>query len=261
MASSVIDVWSSRVANFSQIGLLGLAVFGYVYTVIPVYQKSLLDEDIAKKTLEIEKKDQKITEINSLLLSKSKELEVVSQEIETARKEAEDSKRNFAVMRNKFSQQYAELRVHLLGQFMTIGSNNCKLGSPPFNELSSCLLTNVVNSDNLKDLNKSDKNKLKLAIKSEIPNITLGYNELLNEQQKNSLESANNIKKAEDDCQSQKKEERYIHDKASIDIQCDYNIKIISINNLSKTYSLDLRKFNILSNYLNKVASKVANTL
>lgn len=51
---SKIDLWISRVSHFSQIGILVVAIFGYFYTVIPLYQKSILDEEIAKKTLELQ---------------------------------------------------------------------------------------------------------------------------------------------------------------------------------------------------------------
>lgn len=47
------DIWLERLGYLAQIGLLILAVVGYYYTVIPLYQKSLLDEQIAKKELEI----------------------------------------------------------------------------------------------------------------------------------------------------------------------------------------------------------------
>ncbi|MDT7848285.1 hypothetical protein Q9292_01580 [Methylophilus sp. VKM B-3414] len=48
-----IDIWLARLSHLSQLGLLIIAAYGYVYTVLPVYQKSLLDEQIAKKELEL----------------------------------------------------------------------------------------------------------------------------------------------------------------------------------------------------------------
>ncbi|MBC7755841.1 MAG: hypothetical protein H7Z20_04195 [Bdellovibrio sp.] len=53
LKESYMDIWHSRFSHFSQIGLLVVAVFGYVYTVLPVYQKSLLDEQIAHKEIEL----------------------------------------------------------------------------------------------------------------------------------------------------------------------------------------------------------------
>lgn len=50
-----LDVWLDRMSNLSQPLLLALAVFGYFYTVIPVYQKELLSEQIAAKEVELGK--------------------------------------------------------------------------------------------------------------------------------------------------------------------------------------------------------------
>lgn len=50
---SNLDLWISRASHLSQVGILIIAVIVYFYTVIPIYQKSILDEDIAKKTLEL----------------------------------------------------------------------------------------------------------------------------------------------------------------------------------------------------------------
>lgn len=50
---SKFDVWLSRASYFSQVGLLAAAIFGYFYTVLPLYQKAVLDEEIAKKELEL----------------------------------------------------------------------------------------------------------------------------------------------------------------------------------------------------------------
>lgn len=48
-----LDIWLTRFANLSQPLLLCLAVFGYFYTVIPVYQKEVLSEQIASKEIEL----------------------------------------------------------------------------------------------------------------------------------------------------------------------------------------------------------------
>lgn len=48
-----LDAWLSRASNLSQPLLLCLAVFGYFYTVLPVYQKELLSEQIAEKEVEL----------------------------------------------------------------------------------------------------------------------------------------------------------------------------------------------------------------
>ena len=46
-----MDIWLQRISQFSQFGLL-LVTLGTIYfTVIPLYQKSLLDEEIARKEI------------------------------------------------------------------------------------------------------------------------------------------------------------------------------------------------------------------
>lgn len=53
VSTSKIDIYLSRVGNLTQVGVLALAIFGYFYTVVPVFQNQKLQEDNAK--LEIEK--------------------------------------------------------------------------------------------------------------------------------------------------------------------------------------------------------------
>lgn len=60
---AMLDIWFARLSNLSQVGLLILAVFGYFYTVVPVYEKSLLDEEIAKKELQLHALQIKLDEI------------------------------------------------------------------------------------------------------------------------------------------------------------------------------------------------------
>lgn len=48
-----VDIWLLRAAQIATVLGVAIAVFGYFYTVRPVYQKALLDEAIAKKELEI----------------------------------------------------------------------------------------------------------------------------------------------------------------------------------------------------------------
>lgn len=47
-----LDKILTRGANLSQIVLIFGALFGYFYTVKPLYQKELLDEAIARKEVE-----------------------------------------------------------------------------------------------------------------------------------------------------------------------------------------------------------------
>lgn len=48
-----LDVWLPRFSHFAQFGLFLITVWGLYFTVIPLYQKALLDEAIAKKEIEL----------------------------------------------------------------------------------------------------------------------------------------------------------------------------------------------------------------
>lgn len=48
-----LDVWLLRLSHFSQLGLFLFTVGAIYFTVIPLYQKALLDETIAKKEVEL----------------------------------------------------------------------------------------------------------------------------------------------------------------------------------------------------------------
>ena len=54
-----IKDFTSVIANISQVVLVCVAVFGYFYTVIPVYQKELLAETVAEQQREISVIEQK----------------------------------------------------------------------------------------------------------------------------------------------------------------------------------------------------------
>lgn len=47
------DIYLNRLSHLSQVFLVAFAIFGYFYTVRPIYQKELLSEDIAKKEFEL----------------------------------------------------------------------------------------------------------------------------------------------------------------------------------------------------------------
>ncbi len=51
--SRQLDVWLLRLSHFSQFGLFLFTVGAIYFTVIPLYQKTLLDEAIAKKEVEL----------------------------------------------------------------------------------------------------------------------------------------------------------------------------------------------------------------
>lgn len=50
---SKLDVWLQRLSHLSQVGLFIFTAWAIYFTVIPLYQKALLDEAIAKKEVEL----------------------------------------------------------------------------------------------------------------------------------------------------------------------------------------------------------------
>ena len=56
-----VDIWFLRAAQTATVLGVAVAVFGYFYTVRPIYQKALLDEAIAKKELEIKEANNALT--------------------------------------------------------------------------------------------------------------------------------------------------------------------------------------------------------
>jgi len=78
--------WTARLANLSQIAMLGVVLFGYFYTVIPVVQKEQIAEKLAQ--LEIEKKhwSQTLSGIKAELEEKQLELANLNTQTELALK-------------------------------------------------------------------------------------------------------------------------------------------------------------------------------
>ena len=70
-----IKDFTSVIANISQVVLVCVAVFGYFYTVIPVYQKELLAETVAEQQREISVIEQKNASIEQEILNNNTMLE------------------------------------------------------------------------------------------------------------------------------------------------------------------------------------------
>ena len=90
------DVWLGRMSHIAQIILVGVAVFGYFYTIRPIYQNQLLSEDIAKKELELRK-------INNELDENTKNLQAIKDSIEIITSEKDKLIRNIRL-------EYTDLR-------------------------------------------------------------------------------------------------------------------------------------------------------
>lgn len=76
---SKIDTYLSRISHVSQFVLVAFAIFGYFYTVRPIYQKELLSEDIASKQVELNSLGQELSKKNQQLKNqKDKEISLLN---------------------------------------------------------------------------------------------------------------------------------------------------------------------------------------
>lgn len=97
----MIDQWIKRFSNISQIGLLCLGIFGYFYTVVPVYQNQRLQEQTAK--LEVEK-----STLEKSLASYTDEREQIKNDINILKNERDKEK--------KYNQQLSQENQQLKDQ-------------------------------------------------------------------------------------------------------------------------------------------------
>lgn len=86
---SFIDTWLERTSQVAQVAIAAVAIFGYFYTVRPVYQKEMLTESIAEKQLEVSKLERARGKLESLIISKDKLLSEHDEKIERAVAESE----------------------------------------------------------------------------------------------------------------------------------------------------------------------------
>ena len=59
------DRWLERSRNISQIILVALAIFGYFYTVRPIYRNQLLSEELSRKAMEMREKEESIRQLDN----------------------------------------------------------------------------------------------------------------------------------------------------------------------------------------------------
>lgn len=86
-----LDKSLSRLSHVSQILLVGFAIFGYFYTVRPIYQKEVLSENIAQKELQLSKLNQeKETVYSQIETYKDKEKKLLSN-VESLQKQKKET--------------------------------------------------------------------------------------------------------------------------------------------------------------------------
>jgi hypothetical protein len=209
------DVVLQRLANASQLGILILAVFGYFYTVLPIYQKSLLDEEIAKKTIQLNAMEAEFSAMNKKVVE-------LRASANSAREGLGKAKAEVGKLRGAVDTQYSELRPRLINDFIALANNSCKLSDVPDGGFANCIESKVLSSSILSSLQEVDRSRLLSIVRKHnapIHNLWSDYSSDL-EQRKKTIE--NKRKDADIKCENLKSGENYKDriKKYKIDSEC-----------------------------------------
>ena len=140
--SSAFDRWSKRLAETSQIGVLVLGIFGYIYTVLPVYNRAKLEQQIEEKAAALE-----ITK--SELVDASKQLQASRDRLSLAEREA----RSF---RQRSDIQYQEIRTRLAIDLESFGRGTCPIFPKGAASIPKCL-NDLISSPSFDSWSPSDR--------------------------------------------------------------------------------------------------------
>ncbi len=114
---SSFDTWLARITSVSQVIIMVLALLGFFYTVVPMYQNQLIEEQYARTRLaNLEAKDKlRITEseINELAEVNAELVErrnVLEENIEEVSQELSEARKALSVTQSELSAQLVDLR-------------------------------------------------------------------------------------------------------------------------------------------------------
>lgn len=223
-----------RLAHASQLGLLALGVFGYFYTVLPVYQKAVLDEEIAKKTIELSQKSAELDQ-------KTKEVEAMSTTARVAEQRLAASSRKVSELKRSVDIQYAELRLRLGQDFQLLGSRLCGIGSKvAASDFGSCLRTKVLPLVTFDPWSALDRSTIAGAINAVEPRAASGGTEIDSTfaQQRSALDEKS--RQADLDCEKGTQSDNYKDrfKKIEIDYKCSTAKSNIHLERLKSDYRL-----------------------
>ncbi len=219
---SRIDILLARLASASQLGLLLLAIFGYFYTVLPVYQKSLLDEEIAKKTLALNTMESDLRAKDVELQEKNRSLAKLNESVAKVQKDLGKSKAEIGNLRGKVTTQYSELRPRLAQDFQWLVASLCKLSTVPEGGLADCVESKVMPTANLVALAEVDRRQLLALIRHDNDAIHSSWRTFMQGIQRRKTEVQQMTTDATAKCEQQRASEDYKDrmKKISIDYQC-----------------------------------------
>jgi hypothetical protein len=228
-----MDVLLQRLANGSQLGVLVLAVFGYFYTVLPVYQKSLLDEAIAKKTLQLNAMETRITATEALLAARESEFNGMNKKIgelraaaATARQGLGQAKAEVGKLRGAVELQYSELRPRLFRDFQALAIAQCKLNTIPDGGFADCVESKVLPSPVLSSLEGTDRGRLLRIVREHNATIQKSWSDFSAGIEQRKREVERKKKDAQLKCEQLKSGNDYGDKmkKISIDYQCSVDL-------------------------------------
>lgn len=113
----------TNLSHASQVGLLILACYGYLYTVRPVYTKALLEENIAKYEMELPKLKENNSELKNMLRISNEELVDIRKQVDHEKKELEKLRkelRSTSMIISRQSSKIAQGKEELFEQYQTL---------------------------------------------------------------------------------------------------------------------------------------------
>ena len=147
-------------ASLSQTGLLLLAVVGYFYTVRPVYEKALLDEEIAKTKIELRETEKKILDNNQEVTALKLETSKLRSGMRAEASRTKAATRQAQSLQQDLSVQYRELLPRLLNEFESIAFTMCRGRHKTPSDFSTCIEHDVLPTGNLFALRSRDRSEL-----------------------------------------------------------------------------------------------------
>lgn len=127
-----LESWFSIAANASQVLLLILAIFGYFYTVIPVYQKELLSEKISQQELKLNQLSELNIRYKDNISNYEKDLDELKTKIKDANQEIKTKTETLNTINKKinllYKKRYSEaLMIALLNRNASVEEDKEKL--------------------------------------------------------------------------------------------------------------------------------------
>lgn len=122
------DRWLTRASFLSQIAMPILAVLGFWYTVLPLYSKAVLEEQVARNQIDLEKQQVNLKELTTAVDMKREEADRLATQIEEERKKSLTLRNEITLLstdrskaeaaartaRNEAARQYRSMRASVI---------------------------------------------------------------------------------------------------------------------------------------------------